>query len=81
MPRQASDPNNIIRLCAEAHRLFDGGWIVFDHDGRCLVDHRLEESIAKDYRGKRLTGYTRANDRYMADRRAMAIGSGFRSVA
>lgn len=78
---QANDPANVIRLCAEAHRLFDGSWILFAHDGRCLVDHRLPESIAKDYRDKRVAGYTKANDRYMSVRRAMAIGAGFSSVA
>lgn len=79
--KQAKDPSNVIFLTSEAHRLFDGGWITFAYDGRCLVDACLEPEIAKDYIGTRLAGYTYGNDHYMRRHRAWCIGNGFSSVA
>lgn len=75
---QIKDQANILNLSAEVHRLFDGGWILFAHDGRCIIHEDLDPKIGNAYIGSTLRDYTRANDHYMAIRRSTAIATGFR---
>ena len=74
---ERNDADNILFLDPRLHNLFDGGRVLVAPNGSLMLDQGLPEPVAAEWRGKRVSGYTPANDRYMAFHRRLCYYHGF----
>lgn len=79
-PDEANDPDNILELDVRLHRLFDGLNMAVAPDGSLMFNSSLPDAVLTDLRGKKVSGYTPANDRYMAFHRRLAYHHGFQEA-
>lgn len=74
---EAKDRDNVLRLDVRLHRLFDGLNVTVAPNGELMLRSTLPEAVAAEWRGKSVSGYTPANDRYMSFHRKLCYYHGF----
>lgn len=69
--------DNIIWARTDIHTLYDALWITIEWPGVVVCDKHLPIQTIKALHGKRVEGYTAANDHYAAQHRRWVYGKGF----